>query len=270
MTRRDWTVAGFFHYHSRLDQWRGAEPSRQPVGRMPPPASPVEIETIERGNLAGGEIAASLLDPLLEARLVVPRQHVGTLRRTRLLRQLRSAGDRPVVLMVAPPGYGKSSLLVQWATEGVGPVAWLTAHDTDNDPVVFLTDLAAAIDRRAPLGADLFSAIAADTLSHRSVIGRLLAGMSRPRSRSGSQSTTRTGSPHGRVSTSLRNWSNTCPKGRRWPSRGARGCASRSPAGVPRVRCARSVRPSWRWTSVRPSGWHANSGYGCPPRLRRA
>ena len=85
--------------------------------------------------------------------------------------------------MVAPPGYGKSSLLVQWATEGVGPVAWLTADDSDNDPVVFLTDLAAAIDRRVQLGAELFSAIAADTVSHRTVIGRLLAAMSRPTER---------------------------------------------------------------------------------------
>ena len=82
--------------------------------------------------------------------------------------------------MVAPPGYGKSSLLVQWATEDVGPVAWLTADDSDSDPVVFLTDLATAIDRRAPLGAELFKAIAADTVSHRTVVGRLLAAMSRP------------------------------------------------------------------------------------------
>ncbi len=82
--------------------------------------------------------------------------------------------------MVAPPGYGKSSLLVQWATEDSGPVAWLTADDSDSDPVVFLTDLAAAIDRRVPLGPELFSAIAADALSHRTVVGRLLAAMSRP------------------------------------------------------------------------------------------
>ena len=151
-----------------------------PAGRrMPPAPSPVEIEAIERGSLASGESASGLLDPLREARLVVPRRHVGTLRRTRLLRQLRST-RRPVISIVAPPGYGKSSLLVQWATEEVAPVAWLTADDSDNDPVVFLTDLAAAVDRRVPLGAELFSAIASDTVSHRTVVGRLLAAMSRP------------------------------------------------------------------------------------------
>ena len=187
-----------------------------PAGRPHAPFhSPVEIEAIERGNLASGEGAPRLLDPLLEARLVVPHRHVGTLRRTRLLRQLRSARDRPVISIVAPPGYGKSSLLVQWATEDSRPVAWLTADDSDNDPVVFLTDLAAAIDRRVPLGAELFSAIASDTMSHRTVVGRLLAAMSRPRSASGSPSTTCTGSPHGRASTSLRSWSSTCPTGRR-------------------------------------------------------
>ena len=203
---------------------------------MPPSTSTVEIEAIDLGSLASADRAGDLLDPLREARLVVPRRHVGTLRRTRLLRQLRSARDRDVISVVAPPGYGKSSLLVQWATEDVGPVAWLTADDSDCDPVVFLTDLAAAIDRHIPLGTELFNAIAADTVSHHTVVGRLLAGMARPRSGSGSPSTTRTGSPHGHPSTSLRSSSSTYPKDRGWPSRDAHGCASRSPAGGRRVR----------------------------------
>ena len=80
---------------------------------------------------------------------------------------------------MAPPGYGKTSLLVQWATEGPGPVAWLTADDSDSDPVVFLTDLATAIDRLEPLGPELFGAIASDAMSNLTVVGRLLAGMSR-------------------------------------------------------------------------------------------
>ena len=145
---------------------------------MPPSPSPVEIEAIARGSLSSGESARGLRDPLLEARLVMPRRHVGTLRRTRLLRHIRSP-RRPVFSIVAPPGYGKSSLLVQWATEGSAPVAWLTADESDSDPVVFLTDLAAAVDRCVPLGAELFTAIATGSLSHRAVIGRLLVEMSR-------------------------------------------------------------------------------------------
>ena len=45
---------------------------------------------------------------------------------------------------------------------------------------MFLTDLATAIDRLEPLDPGLFGAIASATVSHRTVVGRLLAGMSRP------------------------------------------------------------------------------------------
>ena len=85
-----------------------------------------------------------------------------------------------MISIVAPPGYGKTSLLVQWATESTGPVAWLTADESDSDPVVLLTDLAAAIDRVEPLGTEVFVAIASAAVSNRAVVGRLLAGMSRP------------------------------------------------------------------------------------------
>jgi len=119
-------------------------------------------------------------DPLAEAKFVIPRRQSVTLRRTRLLRRLRSAQHRSVISIVAPPGYGKTSLLAQWATESSGPVAWLTADDSDSDPVVLLTDLAVAIDRVEPLGTEIFVAIASAAVSNRAVVGRLLAAMSRP------------------------------------------------------------------------------------------
>ena len=146
-------------------------------------ASAAETEASELGNLVRHEGPAGPLDPLREARFIVPRRHVGTLRRTRLLRQFRSERDRPAISIVAPPGYGKTSLLVQWATEDSRPVAWLTADHGDNDPVVFLNDLALAIDRLEPVGAELFTAIASAAMSHRTVVGRLLAAMALPAER---------------------------------------------------------------------------------------
>ena len=128
-----------------------------------------------QSHLARGSGLPATHDPFVEAKLVIPRRPSGTLRRTRLLRQLRSAADRPVVSIVAPPGYGKTSLLVQWATESSGPVAWLTADDSDSDPVVFLTDLATAIDRLEPLGPELFGAIASAAVSNLDR-GRSVAG----------------------------------------------------------------------------------------------
>ncbi len=115
---------------------------------------------------------------LLEAKLVVPRTRPGIVGRTRLLGRLRSARNRQVVSIVAPPGYGKTSLLVQWAASGFRSVAWLTADEGDNDPMVFLTYLAAAIDRVAPLDPSIFTAIASPVVSSRTVVGRLLAVIS--------------------------------------------------------------------------------------------
>ena len=52
--------------------------------------------------------------------------------------------------IVAPPGYGKTMLLADWAGRAGRDVAWLTLDDFDNAPSVFLTYLAAAIDRIGP------------------------------------------------------------------------------------------------------------------------
>jgi LuxR family transcriptional regulator, maltose regulon positive regulatory protein len=116
---------------------------------------------------------------LLEAKLSIPRPRPGTVRRTRLLRQLRAARDRRVISIVAPPGYGKTSLLVQWTAQDPRSVAWLTADHGDNDPVVFLTYLAAAIDRIEPLDPDLFRAIGSLAVSPRTVVGRILVALQR-------------------------------------------------------------------------------------------
>jgi LuxR family maltose regulon positive regulatory protein len=104
-------------------------------------------------------------------------------RRTKLLRQLRRDRHRPLVSIVAPPGYGKTSLLVQWASLDPRPVAWLTADDGDNDPAVFLAYLAAAIDRIERIDPAIFGAIASPEVSDRTVVGHILAavaGRTRP------------------------------------------------------------------------------------------
>ena len=114
------------------------------------------------------------LRPLLEAKLSVPLRRAGGVRRTRLLRQLR--GAQRVVHVVAPPGYGKTSVLAQLARDARS-VAWLTADDADNDPVVLFSDLAAGLDRLAPLDPDVFGAIASGAMSSRATIGQLVSAV---------------------------------------------------------------------------------------------
>ena len=62
--------------------------------------------------------------------------------------------------VVAPPGYGKTLLLADWAARAGEPVAWLTLDAFDNDPSVFLSYLAVAIDRIEPIDGAVAAAIA--------------------------------------------------------------------------------------------------------------
>ncbi len=143
---------------------------------MSPAASAPGPSSIDRRDPLVGS-PRSGAHGLLEAKLSIPRPRPGTVRRTRLLRRLRTARDRRVISLIAPPGYGKTSLLVQWASQDPRSVAWLTADDGDNDPVVFLTYLAAAIDRLEPLDPDIFRAIESAAVSERAVVGRLLVAL---------------------------------------------------------------------------------------------
>jgi LuxR family transcriptional regulator, maltose regulon positive regulatory protein len=71
--------------------------------------------------------------------------------RTALLQRLLAAPAARLVYVVAPPGYGKTTLLAQWAERRSGRVAWLSVDRRDNDPAVLLTYLAAALDRVEPI-----------------------------------------------------------------------------------------------------------------------
>ncbi len=73
--------------------------------------------------------------------------------RERLMEVLRAAGRRRLILIYAPSGYGKTTLVAQWRTELIGSgvaVAWLTVDDDDNNVVWFLAHLLEAIQRARP------------------------------------------------------------------------------------------------------------------------
>ena len=51
----------------------------------------------------------------------------------------------PVVAVVAPAGFGKTSLLCQWADTSRRSLAWLTLDSIDDDPVILCSNLAEAL-----------------------------------------------------------------------------------------------------------------------------
>src|SRR2546423_2318750 len=66
-------------------------------------------------------------------------------RRRRLVRRLRSAPPGTLVLISAPAGYGKTSLLRQWAEDDPRPFAWVALDSSHRSPDVLCADLLAEL-----------------------------------------------------------------------------------------------------------------------------
>ena len=116
---------------------------------------------------------------LRESKLHPPWAGQGTVPRSALLERLEAAPTARLVSVVAPPGYGKTTLLAQWAQRRSGRVAWVTVDRRDNDPAVLLSYLAAALDRVEPIGPELTRVLASPgAAAGASLIPRFVAGLS--------------------------------------------------------------------------------------------
>ena len=67
--------------------------------------------------------------------------------------------------MVAPAGYGKTTLLSQWAERNGQAFAWVSVDEADNDPKVLLSYVAAALDAVEPIDERVFDALASPASS---------------------------------------------------------------------------------------------------------
>jgi LuxR family maltose regulon positive regulatory protein len=113
-----------------------------------------------RSPRAGGspsDLVASKLHP--------PLIRPGTVRRSSLIERLARDGPRPIVSVVAPAGYGKTTLLSQWAEHSGQSFAWVSVDEGDNDPKVLLSYVAAALDAVEPIDERVFDALASPVSS---------------------------------------------------------------------------------------------------------
>ena len=116
---------------------------------------------------------------VIASKVAVPHVRRDTVSRTALVNRLRAGGSFPLVFVVAPAGYGKTTLLSQWAAKDARPFAWLSIDERDNDPLVLLRHLAAALDRVDPLEPDLLQALASRRTSvWDSIVPRLATHLS--------------------------------------------------------------------------------------------
>ena len=97
---------------------------------------------------------------IAEAKLEAPLVRPGTVAKPDLIGRLAQS-PAPLVSVVAPAGYGKTTLLASWAEADPRPFAWVALDGRDIDPVVFLRHVAAAINRIEPVPPDVVEALSA-------------------------------------------------------------------------------------------------------------
>lgn len=87
---------------------------------------------------------------LLATKLHVPAMGAQLVHRAALLDALSAGRTRKLTLLSAPAGWGKTTLLAQWAMGGDGRFAWLSLDCSDNDPVWFWMYVIAALQKVSP------------------------------------------------------------------------------------------------------------------------
>jgi LuxR family maltose regulon positive regulatory protein len=84
------------------------------------------------------------------------------------------------VSVVAPPGYGKTTVLSQWAERNGQSFAWVSVDERDNDPKVLLTYVAEALNAVEPIDERVFDVLASPGSSvPGAIVPRLEAAISR-------------------------------------------------------------------------------------------
>ncbi len=92
----------------------------------------------------------NLAVPVVRTKIIIPRRRTEILSRPRLLSILENVLDLKLLILAAPAGYGKTSLLIDFAYHTQLPVCWFAIDALDADPQRFIAHFIAAITNCFP------------------------------------------------------------------------------------------------------------------------
>jgi LuxR family maltose regulon positive regulatory protein len=147
----------------------------------PQPAPQQAVTPQPATRQPGPRPAAAPSAEQLSTRLRPPPRRPTLVERSRLIALLDEGTRRPLTLVSAPAGFGKTTLLAEWARSCGLPVAWLSLEEADSDGAHFLAGLAAALRRLDPeIGVEASAMLKAmQTPPLRVVADSLLADLAR-------------------------------------------------------------------------------------------
>jgi LuxR family maltose regulon positive regulatory protein len=88
----------------------------------------------------------------------------GLVPRTRIVTRCLEAIDTSIVLLTAPAGYGKTTVLLQWESADPRPFIWIGLDDRDNDPSMLVRSIAIGLDQIEPVDDGLFASLLSPSL----------------------------------------------------------------------------------------------------------
>lgn len=87
---------------------------------------------------------------ILTTKLYIPPSRHQSVKRARLIERLNDGFDRKLILVAAPAGFGKTTLVSEWIAQLDCPVAWLSLDENDSDESRFLAYVIATLQTIEP------------------------------------------------------------------------------------------------------------------------
>ncbi len=98
--------------------------------------------------------------PVIRTKIIIPRRRSEIITRKRLLQILDNVIDLKLLILAAPAGYGKTSLMIDFANHTQLPVCWFSLDTLDTDGQRFIAHFLTSISTRYPaFGAASFAAL---------------------------------------------------------------------------------------------------------------